>query len=73
MTYQKNFLELKKNEGKINLNEYYISFKYKIFFYLIVLIIDFYRFKVTFFMEKNSMFNDINLIYVFLKSIGILK
>ena len=74
MSNQKKFLDIKKNEGKINLEEFYISFKYKMFFYLIIIIIDYKRLKLSFSNnEKSSIFSDINLLYKFLNLIGLMK
>ncbi len=72
-TNQNKFIDIKKNEGKTNLEEFYIYFKYKMFFYLIIIIIDYKRLKISFNNEKTSMFSDVNLLYKFLNLIGIMK
>ena len=44
------------------------------FFYLIVIIIDYKRLKISFNNnEKTSIFSDVNLLYKFLNFIGIMK
>ena len=43
------------------------------FFYLIIIIIDYKRLKISFNNEKTSMFSDVNLLYKFLNLIVIMK
>jgi len=73
MSNQNKFLDIKKNEGKINLEDFYISFKYKMFLYLIIIIIDYKRLKYSFNNNEKTIFRDVNLFYKFLNLIGLMK